>query len=170
MVILRLARRGWVVAVLLLTSACAAATPAPIMSPTAAVVASPTTLPPSVTATVAPTRALAATQAVTHAPTLAPSRTPEQTATVAAEPTGTPLVATGQVLSIDQIIDLTFIDSRQGWLLAAGPCLGQVCPVTMRQTHDGGQTWAGLPAPAAHAEFFPSVFTRPAGGAAEVSS
>ena len=32
----------------------------------------------------------------------------------------------------------------------------------MRQTQDGGQTWLGLPAPAAAAEFFPS-FPQPAG-------
>ena len=161
---MRLRERVRLVAVLMLASACAAPTAAPVTSPAATPLTSPTSTPLAVAATVEPTRPLAATQPAGDTPTLAPSLTPQAT------PTATPTVAAGQVLSIYQTIGLTFIDPRQGWLLASGPCLGQVCPVTLRQTRDGGQTWAGSPAPATQADFFPAAFPRHAGDPLDVTS
>jgi photosystem II stability/assembly factor-like uncharacterized protein len=65
-------------------------------------------------------------------------------------------------------VDLSFIDPRNGWLLGAA-CQGNFCPATMRVTHDGGKSWAGLPGPAAAAGFFPK-FPWHAGDPAGVSN
>src|SRR5438105_2325588 len=167
----RLAGRLTLVAVWLVAAACASTTPAPSASPPAA--------PPPTATVAAPTQPPVATQTAATQPALStPSPSPIKalttpplaTPTMAAMPTSTPALPAGQVLSISQIIALSFIDPKQGWLLAAGPCVEQVCATTMRHTHDGGQTWTGIPAPAAPALFFPTVFPRQAGDPAGVSS
>src|SRR5690349_767526 len=110
----RLAGCGRLVAVLMVAAACAA--------PGQGSVASQTAMPPPATASVAPTPAATVTRAITQAPTAAPTLTPPMTpATATAAATA---VTAGQAISIEQILGLSFIDSQQGWLLAAGACPG----------------------------------------------
>ncbi|MHB1354379.1 MAG: hypothetical protein ACYCZF_00220 [Anaerolineae bacterium] len=73
--------------------------------------------------------------------------TPQATSTTPSFPTG-PLT-----LTVSDILDLSFINTDQGWLLGAdcemvdGAC--QRWPVLLRKTGDGGHSWAALPAPVA---------------------
>lgn len=77
--------------------------------------------------------------------------TPQATQTAVAYPTG-PLT-----LTVSDILDLSFINTNQGWLLGSGceTALGNChrWPILLRITSDGGQNWSSLPAPLAFSSY-----------------
>jgi len=77
--------------------------------------------------------------------------TPQATQAATVFPTG-PLT-----LTVNDILDLSFISADQGWLLGAG-CESdngncQRWPILLRITRDGGQNWSALPAPLAFTSY-----------------
>lgn len=75
-----------------------------------------------------------------------PSKTPESPPTqitgTITEPAPTP-----QAPAINQILDLTFVDTSHGWLIGS-QCDNQGdCKLAMRSSQDGGKTWQISPAP-----------------------
>lgn len=77
--------------------------------------------------------------------------TPQATQTAVVYPTG-PLT-----LTVSDILDLSFINSSQGWILGAGcETAKENCqrwPILLRITRDGGQNWSSLPAPLAFTSY-----------------
>src|SRR5713101_4586787 len=121
----RRVRRAALMLGLLLASACTAPTPpAPATAPSA--------IPaPTGTVTLAATQTTLPSVTPIGAPSVTPTGAPSVTPTGA--PAGTPVaterVPTGNVLSITQVVGLSFIDPQHGWLLAAS-CQENFCPAT----------------------------------------
>lgn len=57
-----------------------------------------------------------------------------------------PVVATAAPVSGPYVVDLTWLDVRDGWLLAQVPCATGTCS-RLSATTDGGRSWHALPAP-----------------------
>jgi len=49
-------------------------------------------------------------------------------------------------LADSHLVDLTWLNSEQGWALAAAPCSSGLCP-RVAVTRDGGRSWMALPVP-----------------------
>jgi photosystem II stability/assembly factor-like uncharacterized protein len=48
-------------------------------------------------------------------------------------------------------VDISWVSAREGWVLGGDPdgCAGQLCPVLLAHTDNGGASWARIPAPPA---------------------
>ncbi|MDQ6613232.1 MAG: hypothetical protein M3083_00305 [Actinomycetota bacterium] len=90
--------------------------------------------------TVAPTTAASTTPSTT-ASTVVPATTPAATSTT--------LSAGGSLPARFTVTDLSWVSATQGWALGTAPCAHPPC-TSVTHTLDGGQTWAGLPAPRAY--------------------
>ncbi len=56
--------------------------------------------------------------------------------------------SSGPVPAGFQPVSVTWVSTRQGWVLGTAPCADRRCPALIRTT-DGGSSWAGIPAPPA---------------------
>jgi photosystem II stability/assembly factor-like uncharacterized protein len=140
-------------AISLTLAACAEATPTNSSVGVAQPTSARTTLaaaisPPVVITTNAPTATVVPTTAA-PADLQTPTSAPARAVTSPAPATRTPAQA------IHQILDLTFINTMQGWVIGSycnSP--GKDCRVAIRMTTDGGRTWQAKAAPPVEPSFF----------------
>jgi hypothetical protein len=82
------------------------------------------------------------------------------TTTAGTPPPTTTVSAGGPLPTGFTVTDLTWVSDTQGWALGTAPCAQAPC-TSVVHTLDGGQTWAGLPAPKAYLDRDPVVSGTP---------